>query len=391
VRILVVEEELKIANLVKRGLEREGYAVDVAGDGHEALWAARELDYDAIVLDAIIPGPDGFEVCRTLRRERRWAPVLLLTARDAVSDRVAGLDAGADDYLTKPFAFAELFARLRALTRRDPVERPVVLEGGDLRLDSVTRTVHRGDHVHRAVGQGVLAPRVLLRHPGEVLSRSRILDHVWDFSYDGTSNVVDVYARYLREKVDRPFGRADLRRCGAPATGSGRRRREDCSIVLILVSWSGREDAAVTEAVADAAAPVSAPRAATRPRTAAAPELSPADRIAHRVLRIPQASADVSAASAYTSFQRSMVLSAARCTLTYVVFPFVLPAAGLAAGVGPLLGIVIGVLAMCCDVLTIRRFFAAHHRWRWPVSILASCVISLLLVLLVEDVAQLIA
>ncbi len=199
-----------MANLVKRGLEREGYAVDVMVDGHEALWAAREHNYDAIVLDAMIPGPDGFEVCRTLRSEGRWAPVILLTARDAIADRVAGLDAGADDYLAKPFAFAELFARLRALTRRDPIERPVMLQAGDLRLDPATHRVHRGDTAIELSAKEFSLLEYFLRHPGEVLSRTRVLDHVWDFSYDGTSNVVDVYVRYLREKVDRPFGRADL-------------------------------------------------------------------------------------------------------------------------------------------------------------------------------------
>ena len=209
-RILVVEDEIKMAGLVKRGLEREGYAVDVASTGEEALAAARQRPYDAIVLDAMIPAPDGFQVCRTLRTEGRWSPVLMLTARDAVEDRVAGLDAGADDYLTKPFAFTELFARLRAITRRDVVERPTVLEIGDLRLDPATREVWRaGTRVELSAKEFALLEE-LMRHPGEVLSRSRILEHVWDFAYDGTSNVVDVYIRYLREKVDRPFGRETI-------------------------------------------------------------------------------------------------------------------------------------------------------------------------------------
>ncbi|HEY3240587.1 MAG TPA: response regulator transcription factor [Acidimicrobiia bacterium] len=205
-RVLVVEDEIKMAALLKRGLEHEGYAVDVAGDGLEALWAAREHDYDAIVLDAMIPGPDGFEVCRTLRQEGRWAPVLMLTARDELDDRVAGLDAGADDYLTKPFAFAELFARLRALGRRVPGERPTVLQVGDLYLDPALHEVRRG------TTRIVLSPKKFalleefMRHPGEVLSRTRILEHVWDFAYDGTSNVVDVYVGYLRDAIDRPFG-----------------------------------------------------------------------------------------------------------------------------------------------------------------------------------------
>jgi len=210
VRVLVVEDEVKMAALVRRGLEREGYAVDIATDGREALWAAREQEYDAIVLDAMIPEPDGFAVCHTLRDESRWAPVLMLTARDSVEDRVRGLDAGADDYLTKPFAFEELFARLRALTRRGPIERPTVLEVGDLTLDPGTHAVRRGTERIDLSAKEFGLLEFLMRHPDEVLSRSRILEHVWDFAYEGGSNVVDVYVRYLREKVDRPFGRADI-------------------------------------------------------------------------------------------------------------------------------------------------------------------------------------
>lgn len=206
-RVLVVEDEIKMAALIRRGLEREGYAVDMAADGAEALWAAREQDYDAIVLDAMIPAPDGFAVCRTLREEGRWAPVVMLTARDSVDDRVRGLDAGADDYLTKPFAFAELFARLRALTRRQVVARPVALTVGDLELDPATRSVSRsGTAITLSVKEFALL-EFLMRHPDEVLTRQAILEHVWDFAYDGVSNVVDVYIRYLREKVDRPFAR----------------------------------------------------------------------------------------------------------------------------------------------------------------------------------------
>ena len=206
-RILVVEDEIKMAGLIKRGLEHEGYAVDVARDGPEALWAAREVNYDAIVLDVMIPEPDGFEVCRTLRKEGRWAPVVLLTARDRVDDRVTGLDAGADDYLTKPFAFAELFARLRAVVRRGPSERPTVLQVGDLSLDPATREVWRdGTRVLLSSKQFTLL-ELLMRHAGDVLSRERILEHVWDFAYEGTSNLVEVYIRSLRERIDRPFGR----------------------------------------------------------------------------------------------------------------------------------------------------------------------------------------
>ncbi|HKN88674.1 MAG TPA: response regulator transcription factor [Acidimicrobiia bacterium] len=205
-RVLVVEDEAKMAALLKRGLEHEGYAVDLAADGGEALWAAREFDFDAIVLDAMIPPPDGFEVCRTLRSEGRWTPVLLLTARDAVDDRVLGLDAGADDYLTKPFAFSELFARIRALTRRDLGARPAVLEVGDLVLDPATREVRRGDTEISLSAKQFAILEQFMRRPGEVLSRADLLEHVWDFAYEGTSNLVDVYVRTLRERIDRPFG-----------------------------------------------------------------------------------------------------------------------------------------------------------------------------------------
>ena len=210
-RLLVVEDNPGMASLLVRSLRREGYAVDAVNNGENALWSVRENDYDGVVLDAMIPPPDGFQVCRQMRTEGRWAPVLMLTARDTVSDRVRGLDAGADDYLTKPFALAELFARIRALTRRDPLERPVALKVGDLMLDPVTRVVRR------AGGDIALSPKEfallqeLMRHPGEVLSRAHLIDHVWDFAYDGGSNVVDVYVRYLREKVDRPFGRDTIK------------------------------------------------------------------------------------------------------------------------------------------------------------------------------------
>jgi two-component system OmpR family response regulator len=205
-RVLVVEDEAKMAGLLKRGLEHEGYAVDLAGDGDEALWAAREFDFDAIVLDAMIPQPDGFEVCRTLRAEGRWTPVLLLTARDGVDDRVLGLDAGADDYLTKPFEFTELFARLRALTRRPLGARPTVLEVGDLVLDPATRDVRRGEVPISLSAKQFAILEQFMRRPGEVLSRADLLEHVWDFAYEGTSNLVDVYVRTLRERIDRPFG-----------------------------------------------------------------------------------------------------------------------------------------------------------------------------------------
>jgi two-component system OmpR family response regulator len=197
--------------ILVRGLRREGYAVDMAGNGEDAVWSLIENDYDAVVLDAMIPPPDGFEVCRRMRTEGRWAPVLMLTARDAVADRVRGLDAGADDYLTKPFALAELFARVRALTRRGPLERPVVLHVGDLVLDPVAHTVHRGDVEISLSPKEFALLQELMRRAGEALSRTHLIDHVWDFAYDGGSNIVDVYVRYLRDKIDRPFDRATIR------------------------------------------------------------------------------------------------------------------------------------------------------------------------------------
>jgi len=203
--VLVVEDEPKMADLVKRSLERDGYAVDVAADGPEALWAAEESDYDAIVLDAMIPPPDGFEVCRQLRARGQWVPVIMLTARDAIDDRVAGLDSGADDYLVKPFALSELLARLRSVIRRGPVERPTVLDVGGLTLDTTSRRVCRDGESIELSAKELSLLEYFMRHPGAVLSRSQILEHVWDFAYDGTSNVVDVYVRYLREKIDRPF------------------------------------------------------------------------------------------------------------------------------------------------------------------------------------------
>jgi two-component system OmpR family response regulator len=202
----VVEDETKMASLLRRGLEREGYAVDLAGTGDDAIWSATETDYDTIVLDVMIPPPDGFDVCRRLRAGGCWAPVLLLTARDGIDDRVAGLDAGADDYLTKPFSFAELLARVRALVRRRAPQRPVVRESGDLQLDPVTHRVHRGQVQIDLSPKEFALLELFLYHVGEVLTRAEILEHVWDFAFDGTSNVVDVYVRYLREKIDRPFG-----------------------------------------------------------------------------------------------------------------------------------------------------------------------------------------
>jgi two-component system OmpR family response regulator len=222
VRVLVVEDEVKMAGLLKRGLEEEGYAVDTAGDGQEALWLATETPYDAVVLDVMLPDLDGFEVCRRLRDAGRWSPVLMLTARDGVADRVSGLDVGADDYLTKPFSFAELLARLRALVRRGTPERPPVLKAGDLTLDPATRRVARGDAPVELTAKEFALLECFMRHPGEVLSRTRLIEHVWDFAYEGDSNVVDVYVRYLREKVDRPFGADSIE----TVRGAGYRLRE---------------------------------------------------------------------------------------------------------------------------------------------------------------------
>ncbi|MCD2191152.1 response regulator transcription factor [Actinomycetospora soli] len=205
-RVLVVEDEVRMAALLRRGLEEDGYAVDVAATGPEALWQGREVDYDAVVLDVMLPGADGFEVCRGLREAGRWSPILMLTARDAVDDRIRGLDGGADDYLTKPFSFGELAARLRALIRRGAADRPTVLAVGDLRLDPASRRAWRaGDELALSTKEFALL-ELFLRHPDEVLSRTIILEHVWDFAYDGVSNVIDQYVSYLRRKIDRPYG-----------------------------------------------------------------------------------------------------------------------------------------------------------------------------------------
>jgi two-component system OmpR family response regulator len=209
-RVLIVEDEVKMASLIRRGLREEGLSADVARTGDDALWMARATEYDAIVLDVMLPGTDGFEVCRAIREGGTWSPVLMLTARDAVEDRVEGLDAGADDYLTKPFSFAELLARLRALVRRPPLERPSVLEVGDLRLDPATRRVWRGETEVGLSAKEFALLETFMRRPGEVLSRYHLLEHCWDHGYENRSNVVDVYVRYLREKIDRPFGRTSL-------------------------------------------------------------------------------------------------------------------------------------------------------------------------------------
>ena len=209
-RVLVVEDEVRMAGVLQRALREEGHAVDVAGDGPQGLWLAIENQYAAIVLDVMLPGMDGFELCRRLRESGAWAwaPVLMLTARDGVSDRVRGLDAGADDYLVKPFSLMELAARLRALSRRDGRVRPPVLAEGDLRLDPAAKRAWRaGTELHLSPKEYSLL-EFFLRHPGRVLTRSQIIEAVWDFAYVGGSNVVDQYVNYLRRKIDGPFGLA---------------------------------------------------------------------------------------------------------------------------------------------------------------------------------------
>jgi two-component system OmpR family response regulator len=223
VRVLIVEDEVKLAALLRRGLAEEAHAVDVAGTGEDALWMARATQYDAIVLDLMLPGVAGIEVCRQLRKAGVWSPVLMLTARDGVEDRIGGLDAGADDYLTKPFAFAELLARLRALARRGTVERAAVLDVGDLRLDPATRTVWRGEAEVQLSAKEFGLLETFMRRPGRVLSRHELLEHAWDYEYERRSNVVDVYVRYLREKIDRPYGRQSLE----TVRGVGYRLRSD--------------------------------------------------------------------------------------------------------------------------------------------------------------------
>ena len=223
VRVLIAEDELRMASLIRRGLVQEGFAADVAGNGEDALWMSAAHDYDVIVLDVMLPGINGFETCRTLRERGIWSPVLMLTARDSVEDRVAGLDTGADDYLVKPFAFAELLARLRALARRGDVERPSVLEVGDLRLDPATRRAGRGStEIHLSAKEFALL-ETFMRRPGQVLSRLHLLEHAWDFAYENRSNVVDVYIRHLRRKIDEPFGRRSLE----TVRGAGYRLRPD--------------------------------------------------------------------------------------------------------------------------------------------------------------------
>lgn len=222
-RLLIVEDGLKLAALLKRGLRAEGAVADLACRGEDALWMAGATDYDAIVLDVMLPGIDGFETCRRLRHDGVWSPVLMLTARDSIRDRVAGLDGGADDYLVKPFSFDELLARLRALARRGPVERPAVLEVGSLRLDPASRRAWRaGTEVALSTKEFALL-EAFMRRPGDVLSRLQLLEAAWDHEYENRSNVIDVYVRYLRRKIDGPFATDSIE----TVRGAGYRLRRD--------------------------------------------------------------------------------------------------------------------------------------------------------------------
>jgi two-component system, OmpR family, response regulator len=222
-KVLVVEDEVKMAALLRRGLSEEGLNVDVADEGERALLMAGAAEYDAVVLDVMLPGIDGFETCRRLRRDGVWAPVLMLTARGSLDDRIAGLDGGADDYLIKPFAFAELLARLRALVRRGTVERPPVMEVGDLRLDPGTRQAWRGEVEIDLSSKEFTLLETFMRHAGYVLSRTQLLEQAWAYDFEHRSNVVEVYVRYLRRKVDVPFGRRSIE----TVRGAGYRLRKD--------------------------------------------------------------------------------------------------------------------------------------------------------------------
>ena len=220
-RVLVVEDEPKMAGLIQRGLGKEGVVADLAASGEDALWMAQASEYDAVVLDLMLPGMSGFETCRRLRAAGGWAPILMLTARNGVQDRVAGLDSGADDYLVKPFFFPELLARLRALARRSETERPPILEVGALRLDPAGREVWRGETAIALSRKEFTLLETLMRRPGHVLSREFLLEHAWDLAYERHSNVVEVYIRRLRAKIDQPFGCRSLE----TVRGSGYRLR----------------------------------------------------------------------------------------------------------------------------------------------------------------------
>lgn len=222
-RILVVEDDLHLARSIKRGLEAEGFAADVAVNGVDGLWRAKEGDYDAVVLDIMLPGMNGYQVCADLREAGNWTPILMLTAKDGELDEAEGLDTGADDYLSKPFSYVVLVARIRALLRRGSRERPARLSAGDLLLDPAAHRVWRGDTEVSLTPRQFALLEFLLRRAGEVVSKATILDHVWDFAFDGDPNIVEVYVKRLREKIDRPYGRAAI----ATLRGAGYRLAAD--------------------------------------------------------------------------------------------------------------------------------------------------------------------
>jgi DNA-binding response OmpR family regulator len=209
-RVLIVEDEKGLASGLKKGLEAEGYAVDLAGNGTDGLWMAREHAYDAIVLDIMLPGMNGFQVCASLRKEGVWTPILMLTAKDGELDEAEALDTGADDYLVKPFSYVVLLAHLRSLIRRGAGERPAVLEAGDLRLDPRAKRAWRDGVEAHLTTREIALLEYLMRHRGEVLSKREILNHVWDYEFEGDPNIVEVYVSHLRNKLDRPFGRESL-------------------------------------------------------------------------------------------------------------------------------------------------------------------------------------
>jgi DNA-binding response OmpR family regulator len=204
-RVLVVDDEKRLAAGLKKGLEAEGFATDVALTGTDGLWMAREHQYDAIVLDIMLPGINGYQICSTLRDEKIWTPILMLTAKDGELDEAEALDTGADDYLTKPFSYVVLLARLRALLRRGAPERPANLQVGDLKLDPSTRRVFRGATEIDLTPREMALLEFLMRNAGRVVSKREILDHVWDYDFDGDPNIIEVYVRRLRNKLDRPL------------------------------------------------------------------------------------------------------------------------------------------------------------------------------------------
>ncbi len=206
-RVLVIEDEEGLAEGLRKGLEAEGFATDVARTGTDGLWMAREHPYDAIVLDLLLPGINGYRVCAILREEGNWTPIVMLTAKDGEFDEAEGLDTGADDYVTKPFSYVALVARLRALIRRGARERPAELSAGDLRFDPGARRAWRGDTEVSLTAREMALLEFLLRHADEVVSKTDIVDHVWDDTFDGDLNIVEVYVGHLRNKLDRPFGR----------------------------------------------------------------------------------------------------------------------------------------------------------------------------------------